>query len=137
MDTISMEGLKQAFLDHQVKIRFIGEKVLSTHPKILSLQVSQGFFADETFNFHSNLNCLVGGKGVGKSYTIELIRFALDNMSDFPIIREDADSKIKKLLGEGGKVTLIIEDEKGRFRVERTMGAKPEKSLGNLQSPRP
>jgi DNA-binding transcriptional MerR regulator len=65
------------------------------------------------------LNCLVGGKGVGKSFTIELIRFAFDSNSLFSTIKEDANGKIKKLVGEGGKVRLFVEDERGKFRIER------------------
>jgi len=119
MDTISLEGLKQAFLDHQVKIKFAGDKISSTHPRINKLEVNQGFFKDQPFNFHPNLNCLVGGKGVGKSFTIELIRFAFDSNSLFSTIKEDANGKIKKLVGEGGKVRLFVEDERGKFRIER------------------
>ncbi|MEQ8188469.1 MAG: TrlF family AAA-like ATPase [Candidatus Eremiobacterota bacterium] len=119
MDTISLEGLKQAFLDHQVKIKFAGDKISSTHPRINKLNVSQGFFKEQPFNFHPNLNCLVGGKGVGKSFTIELIRFVFDSQSLFPAIKEDANGKIEKLVGEGGKVELFVEDDRGKFRIER------------------
>jgi len=119
MDTISLEGLKQAFLDHQVKIKFAGDKISSTHPRINKLEVSQGFFKEQPFNFHPNLNCLVGGKGVGKSFTIELIRFVFDSQSLFPAIKEDANGKIEKLVGEGGKVRLFVEDDRGKFRIER------------------
>jgi len=129
MDTVSLEGLKQAFYDYEVKIKFQGEKIFSTHPRIVKLQVNQGFFKEETFNFHPNLNCLVGGKGVGKSFTIELVRFALDSQSFFPIIIDDSRSKIRHLVGEGGKVLLWVEDERGRFRIERSVSTEPDKPV--------
>ena len=93
----------------------------------MSLEVNQGFFQGEKFNFHPNLNCLVGGKGVGKSFTIELIRFALGSPSMIPMIREDGDAKISALLGKNGKVTLLLEDERGKFMVERSFFSREEK----------
>jgi hypothetical protein len=55
--------------------------IVITHPQILRLALSQGFFADSVFQFHANLNCFVGGKGVGKSTVIELMRYCFDDVS--------------------------------------------------------
>lgn len=70
-------ALKQVFYDPAMRIRFCDEWPLKKHPWIERLEVSQGFFDGVTFRFHPDMSCLVGGKAVGKSLLIELIRFAV------------------------------------------------------------
>jgi PHP family Zn ribbon phosphoesterase len=81
MDGVSLRGIQQAFLDYEVRVRFDWNLPTVTHPQILRLALSQGFFADSVFQFHANLNCFVGGKGVGKSTVIELMRYCFDDVS--------------------------------------------------------
>ncbi|MDC4713525.1 AAA family ATPase, partial [Acinetobacter baumannii] len=48
---------------------------------IRSLKVEEGFFNDLEIKFSSGLNVLVGGRGVGKTTAIELLRFGLGAIS--------------------------------------------------------
>ena len=51
---------------------------------------------------------------------VELIRFALDQVSDQPEIRKDHDKKLANQLGPYGSVTVTIEDGGGTsHRVHR------------------
>jgi ABC-type lipoprotein export system ATPase subunit len=81
-----------------------------------------------TLDFADGLNCIIGGRGAGKTTALELIRFALDA---FP----DADSdpagrrRVEALIGEnltGGRVELLIETREGmNYMVTRAWGEEP------------
>ena len=113
MDEPNLRGLRQALLDYRVKIRFPWDYKTSAHPRIVSLEVDQGFFGGVRFEFHGGLNCVVGGKGTGKSTVIELLRYAFDDVSQFDLIRDDHVSKVEKLVGDGGCITVEYLDSDG------------------------
>jgi predicted ATP-dependent endonuclease of OLD family len=68
-----------------------------------------GFLRNQYFDFHEGLNCLIGGKGVGKSLAIEILRFVLDQAptSDDNLL-DDHIKKLEKRLEEGNPVVDIL-----------------------------
>ena len=78
---ITLEGLRQCFIDPPVRIHKMGTLETMTFPKIMNLKVSEGFLKHQNILFHQGLNSIIGGKGVGKSLIVEFIRFALDQPS--------------------------------------------------------
>jgi len=54
----------------------------STHHVVLSLNVTGGFLADAQLDFADGLNCLIGGRGAGKTTALEFLRFGLGLMPD-------------------------------------------------------
>ncbi len=121
MDVIDIEGLRQCFSDSKVRIILTDETPEYNYPQILSLSVNDGFLKDQPFEFVPGLNCIIGGKGTGKSLAIEFLRFALGQpSSDFKIL-EDHSSKLEKQLGEGQKVMVTFQLENGaRYEVARS-----------------
>jgi hypothetical protein len=117
MDGVSLRGIEQAFLDCQVRIRFDWNLQSATFPQIKKMVINQGFFGGASFEFHSNLNCFVGGKGVGKSTVVEFMRYAFDDLSAIDDIAEDTHGKVSSLLGEGGKITIEYVDGDGEEKV--------------------
>src|SRR6185436_17732825 len=113
MQSPSVNGIRQALFDYRLKVRFPWNLKTAAYPRILSLSVNHGFFTGQTFEFHDNLNCLIGGKGTGKSTVVELLRFAFADVSDFENIRDDHNGKIQRLLGDGGTVTVKYLDGDG------------------------
>lgn len=119
-----IEALKQVFYDPGMRIRSRDEWPLPKHAWIESLTVSQGFFKKVEFRFHPDMNCVVGGKAVGKSLLIELIRFALGIESPIAEINKESESKIRAsvCLGDGGTVTVNVVSAGGdRYCIERTV----------------
>ena len=78
MSEVTIEGLRQAFLDPESRIRLQTDPVPEDHAEILSLTWDSGFLAGTKIHFNPNLNVLVGGRGAGKSTVIESLRYALD-----------------------------------------------------------
>lgn len=117
MDEPSLYGIRQALLDHRVRTRFEWDMTESAHPRIVGMSVDQGFFKGEVFDFHSGLNCLIGGKGTGKSTVIELLRYAFEDVSEFKSIESDNIGKIKTLVGDGGCITVNYMDSDGVLKI--------------------
>jgi ABC-type lipoprotein export system ATPase subunit len=113
MEEISLAGLRQCFYDPDVRIRQMDNLEVWNYPKLTQLSVTQGFLQDQVICFHEGLNSIVGGKGVGKSLIIELIRFVLDQSSNDETIAKDHNSKVKYRLGNLGEVHLKYEIENG------------------------
>ncbi|MBB2713975.1 AAA family ATPase [Rhizobium sophoriradicis] len=84
MSTPSIEALRQAFLDHESRIRRSDEypgrpELAHTHPHIESIRIGGAkFLADEEIHFSQNLTTLIGGRGTGKSTLVEYLRIALE-----------------------------------------------------------
>jgi hypothetical protein len=113
-DGLSLDALKQVFADPDVRIRCDSESSEipdRMYPRILSLQVSQGFLKKMAFVFHEGLNSVIGGKGVGKSLLIEFLRFALDQPSMIGAVQSDMELKLSHQLGEGGQVIVRVQLE--------------------------
>ena len=54
----------------------------SAHHLVLSLNVTGGFLAGAQLEFADGLNCLIGGRGAGKTTALEFLRFGLGLMPD-------------------------------------------------------
>jgi hypothetical protein len=120
MDIVSLNGVRQAILDHDVKVKFEWHDIALKSPQIVSLSASEGFFRGTTFDLHPHLNCFVGGKGTGKSTAIELLRYAFNDLATFDDIRDDTLGKALTLVGTGAVITVRCIDEIGQeFVIQR------------------
>lgn len=121
LDEISFEGLRQCFCDSSVRLKQQEEFKIKKLPKIIRLDVSQGFLDNQKIVFHEGLNSIVGGKGVGKSLVLEFLRFAFDQSSKDKSILKDHEDKLEKRLEPLGKITVEFELESGeRYQIMRT-----------------
>lgn len=119
---ISLESLRQSFIDRDVRILQKTEYNLPQNPHIKKISIKSGFFDNESTEFHSGLNTIIGAKGSGKSLLVELLRFGLNNLPIDQSIRSDHDSKLQQKLLRFGKVNIELIDELGEISsVERTL----------------
>lgn len=80
---------------------------------IEKLQVEGGFLDGLDLEFGSDLNVLVGGRGVGKTAVIELIRFCLAAPNLDPDLRQASYDHAVGVLGDGvAKLTVTIDGER-------------------------
>jgi hypothetical protein len=120
MSTPSIEALRQAFLDPSSRIRLMGDRPSDAlkHPRITSVSVKGAkFLADQTLRFSEGLNCVIGGRGSGKSSLLEYMRFAL-NQDETAGKEQDAAlsrkrTQLKESLGEGAEIRITFEAEGG------------------------
>ena len=89
----TLEGLRQAFLMPETRIRFpatlrgtwehvAGVRFLAdpspTWPRITRVEVTGGFHDGLRFDLAPGLNAIIGGKGSGKSALIEIVRYTTE-----------------------------------------------------------
>nr|WP_294866199.1 AAA family ATPase [uncultured Pseudogulbenkiania sp.] len=141
MSKPSIEALRQAFLDPQSRIQLMGDRPSDalSHPRITKVEVKGAKFLDDQEVFFSeSFNCVIGGRGSGKSSLLEYIRFALDR--DDPVGNADDEDKalkrkrmnLRESLPPGSQVRVTFEVANGVsdtlvYEPGRTDG--PERSL--------
>jgi hypothetical protein len=77
---------------------------VSAHHVVLGLRVTGGFLAGAVLEFADGLNCLIGGRGAGKTTALEFLRFGLGLMPDpktNPQRHKVIDALVKANLGSG------------------------------------
>lgn len=124
MSEISIEGLKQAFLDPASRIRLNTDPEPVEHSELVAIAWEGGFLDGAAIHFNENLNVLIGGRGTGKSTIIESIRYVLG----LEPLGEDAkkayDGIIRQVLESGTKISLLLKSHRPtiqEFFVERTV----------------
>ncbi|MHB8241770.1 MAG: TrlF family AAA-like ATPase [Solirubrobacteraceae bacterium] len=73
MQTPSFRGLMLALLDGEVRVR-IEDEIPFAVPHVVGIYMEGSFFSGTAIKLSKNLNCIVGGRGAGKSTALEAIR---------------------------------------------------------------
>ncbi len=128
MSTVSVEALRQAFLDPDSRIRLNSDEPPKLHTEFLAMTWEGGFLDGASVHFNGNLNALIGGRGTGKSTVIESIRYVLG----IDPLGEDAQKAhqevVKHVLRPGTRVSLLVRSHhpsEARYIVERSVPNPP------------
>ena len=95
------------------------------HHRILSIEVAGGFLDGTRLEFSDGLNCIIGGRGTGKTTVLEFIRYILGMMPDVNDSRPRAKAIEGHVRGNlaSGTIYLEVETKHGtRYRAERPWG---------------
>jgi len=95
------------------------------HHVVLRLAVTGGFLAGAHLEFADGLNCLIGGRGAGKTTALEFLRFGLGLMPDpktNPQRHRGIDALVKSNLG-GGRLEIELRT-KTDMQYTATRGAQ-------------
>lgn len=128
MSALSVEGLRQAFLDPDSRIRLHSDPPPEPHAEFIAMAWEGGFLDGTRLHFNGNLNVLVGGRGTGKSTVIESLRYAL---AVDPLGEEASKAHqgvLKHVLKSGTKVSLLVRSHhpaKHDYTIERTIPNPP------------
>lgn len=151
MSKPSIEALRQAFLDHSSRVRLQDERPsdIEAHPRILGIRVKgAAFLEDQEVCFSPNLNCIIGGRGSGKSSLLEYLRFTLETERDKSLpddIKEKHENIHRTIEGANAEVhvtfetqlgvtdTVIIRPYANEHRIDRTEVVDLRTVLGQLQ----
>ncbi len=137
-DKPSLAGLRLACLDPDVRIAFIADERPEPTAAIEGLWVSGGFLGDQVFRFSDNITCLIGDTGAGKSLTLELLRYALDQQVDRRVLDKIAD-EVNDLLADNlealDTVYVVIRKGEDSYLVERPWlaeGSPPSPTVSRI-----
>jgi DNA repair ATPase RecN len=122
MASPTFNGLRLALEESDSRIR-LEDEIPTTTPFILGAVIGGGFLDGQSIHFSSNLNCIIGGRGTGKSTTFEAVRCLTGTNSDADVV----DSEVWPQ-----QLYLFWQDEAGqRHSLSRPMG----NDLTNLDDP--
>ncbi|HVV67414.1 MAG TPA: ATP-binding protein [Gammaproteobacteria bacterium] len=123
MSEPSIESLRQAFLDHESRIILPDNVSNDIHPdkrirqtKIQSISIKNAaFLADQEIRFSPNLNCVIGGRGSGKSTLIEYLRILLekDQLKDIDEQTKERINRVRDTLKCDAKIEVCWENADG------------------------
>ncbi|HEY5194228.1 MAG TPA: hypothetical protein VIJ39_10210 [Solirubrobacteraceae bacterium] len=128
MDTIGVSGLRQAFLDPESRISYDDPIRQRAGARLLAVAWEGDFLDEVGFPLNSELNCLIGGRGTGKSTVIESIRYAFDLDYRTEDVGRAARDLREHAFRSGSKVSVAIETDgpvRTRYIVERTAPHAP------------
>lgn len=142
MSEVSIEGLRQAFLDPESRIRLNGAPLPDEHSELLSIEWVGGFLDGITIPFNPNLNVLVGGRGAGKSAVLESLRYVLDLEPTGEEASKAHQGIVRNVLRGGTKISLRVRSHRpvqSEYLIERIVNNLPEvrDGEGHLSSLRP
>lgn len=122
MDLPSFEGVRIALQDADARIR-LEDEVPESVPHLMGMKISGGFLDGQVIHFSRNLNCVIGGRGAGKSTALEAARI----LSSIPSANRLIDSEVWP-----ETLHLVWVDEAGQqHTIQRRRGDASE----NLNDP--
>ena len=128
MSEVSLEGLRQAFLDPGSRIRLNSDPEPEGHAELVSLAWKGGFLDGVEVPLNPNLNVLVGGRGAGKSTIIESLRYALDLEPVGEEARKAHQGIVGRVLRSGTQISLRMRSYRPtsvEYTIERTVPNPP------------
>lgn len=122
MTAPSFDGLRHALEEGDSRIR-LEDEVPTATPFILGAMIGGGFLKGQSIHFSRNLNCIIGGRGTGKSTTFEAVRCLTGTKSGAEVV----DSEVWP-----HQLHLFWQDEAGQqHALSRVIG----ENLTNLDDP--
>ena len=128
MSHVSVEALRQAFLDPESRIRLHSDPPPEPHAELLAMTWEGGFLRDTSVHFNGNLNAVIGGRGTGKSTMIESMRYVLGLDPLGEDARKAHEGVIRHVLKPGTKVSLLVQSHKPSehcYTIERSVPNPP------------
>lgn len=114
----TLEALRQAFLDAESRVRLRDDAPAIPEVHLIRLQVEDGFLDSLDLNLNPALNCLIGGRGAGKSSVIQVIRHLFD-LPPHPQQEEEMNELVRHVFPASAKASLDVAVGEHHYRVER------------------
>lgn len=129
MSSITVEGLREAFLDWESRIRLKEELEKEKYAVIIGARWEGGgcFLNDQVVHFNKNLNAIIGGKGTGKSTIIETLRYAFDQKPKSTNAERAYQDIIKDVFKSGSTLQVIVYSPQfdRHYLIERSYPGQP------------
>ncbi len=130
MSEVSVDGLRQAFLDPESRIRLNSDPPPEDHAEFVAMAWQGGFLDGAAIHFNENLNVLIGGRGTGKSTVVESLRYVLGLQPLGDEAQRAHEGIVMQVLRSGTKISLLVqrEDQPAEqfYLIERTIPNPPE-----------
>lgn len=123
----TVEGLRQAFLDPESRLRHAEEYEPESFSKVVGMKVEGGYLNGLEIHFNDNLNCIIGGKGTGKSTILEALRYVLGNKAKTESTQKQSNDILQNVFKRSSKISLIVDSASfaKKYIVEATYNERP------------
>lgn len=128
MSSVGVEGLRQAFLDPESRVRLATDTPPARFSELLAIAWTGGFLDGQAIRFNKNLNVVIGGRGAGKSTVIESIRACLNAETRGEEAKKTHDSMLRDVLQTGTKIRLWVRTHQPTeeiYCIERVLNHPP------------
>lgn len=128
MSHVSVDGLNQAFLDPESRVRLYVDPKPAPHTEFVALAWQAGFLDDLRLHLNENLNVLIGGRGAGKSTVLESLRYVLGLEPKGTQAKTQHESIVRRVLRSGTKISLLVRTHQpstALHLIERTVPNPP------------
>ena len=126
MHTLSFDSLKIALEDSDARVR-IEDDIPPSVPYVRGIHMSGDFLDGQSIHFGPNLNCIIGGRGTGKSTTFEAIRCLTGQPGGTNVVDSDVWPT---------QIDLFVEDQAGQIHsLMRARGGDVENVDDPLEGP--
>lgn len=129
MSSTTIEGLREAFLDWESRIRLRGELKEVQYAMIIGAKWEGGacFLDGQMVHFNKNLNAIIGGKGTGKSTIIETMRYVFNQQPKSPNAEKAHKEIIREVFKSGSTLQVIVYSPlfDRHYLVERSFPGQP------------
>jgi len=129
MSSITVEGLREAFLDWESRIYLKEEFEKEKYAMIIGARWEGGgcFLNDQMVRFNKNLNAIIGGKGTGKSTIIETLRYVFDQEPKSPNAERAHQEIIRDVFKSGSTLQVIVYSPQfdRHYLIERSYPGQP------------
>ncbi|WP_324261633.1 AAA family ATPase [Altererythrobacter sp. H2] len=88
MQSLTFESLRHAMTEGDSRVRLEDELPKSV-PTVTGIRFKGGFLKDQAIHFSSNLTCIIGGRGTGKSTMFEGVRAFSKTPSGASVVNSD------------------------------------------------
>ena len=109
-DTVNLESLKQALLDPEARLRLRDDPPPEPPYQIRNVHVEEtgsGFLQGLDLPLNPRINCLIGGRGTGKSAIVELVRYLWEK-DPVPDRQEEVHRFLPVFLPESGRASVNV-----------------------------
>jgi len=126
LSSFLLEALRQAFIDPESRIRLPHELEKEEYTRVIGFEtVGANFLSNTKIHFNYNSQCLIGGRGTGKSAILETLRYVMD-IQPPQTEKEVRYNLVRHSLGSGGKGIVYIRHKYNKiYKIERILGEEP------------
>lgn len=131
----TFEAVKYALMDYLNRLSC--ELKQYKHSRIQSIAFEGGVLDGQILNFSSELNCLIGIRGSGKSSIVEAIRYVLDIPFGEKVV-DDAykNQLVRHTFASGGKAVIKAVDRHGQeYEIRRILNDYPDVYVNGTNQP--
>ncbi len=122
MDRPSFDALRIALEDSDARVR-LEDQIPVAVPHVIGVHIEGGFLDGQKIHFSPNLNCIIGGRGTGKSTMFEAVRCLTGESSGSPLV----DSEIWPT-----QLSLFWQDQAGQ---KHPLSRPIDGTLSNVDDP--